>query len=100
MGVRFRRNLPKSLADKTDIFAYSKPESRRAIEIGPKDADVHDNLGGALADQGKLDDAIIECRCVIESDPKNENCSRCSGSILETQHATNAGPKRDASDAP
>jgi hypothetical protein len=35
-----------------------------------------------LADQGKLDDAIIECRRVIEIDPKNENCSRCSGSII------------------
>jgi superkiller protein 3 len=45
-------------------------EYRKAIELDPKLAAVHHNLGLALHDQGKVDEAIAEYRTAIELDPK------------------------------
>ena len=43
---------------------------RKAIELDPKYAAAHNNLGIALKDQGKLDEAIACYRKAIELDPK------------------------------
>ena len=47
---------------------------RRDSLLGRSDA--RSDLALALRHQGKLDDAIIEYRRVIEIDPKNENAQR------------------------
>ena len=43
---------------------------RKAIELDPKLAAAHNNLGDALADKGQLDEAIACCKKAIELDPK------------------------------
>ena len=45
-------------------------EYHKAIELDPKDASAHYNLGVALYDKGQLDDAIAEYKKAIELDPK------------------------------
>ena len=49
---------------------------RRAPRSGskPDSASAHDNLGGALRDEGHPDEAIASChRKAVELDPKNAN---------------------------
>src|SRR5262249_8524247 len=41
-----------------------------AVSLRPDSAPAHSNLGGALRDQGKPDEAVAECRQAIELDPK------------------------------
>ena len=42
----------------------------QAIHLDPKYALAHNNLGNALADKGRLDEAIAEYREAIDLDPK------------------------------
>ena len=43
---------------------------REAIRLKPDDAHAHSNLGNALKDQGKLDEAIAEYRTAIRLKPE------------------------------
>ena len=43
---------------------------KKAIELDPKNAIAHTNLGNALHDKGQLDEAIACCKKAIELDPK------------------------------
>ena len=43
---------------------------RKAIELDPKDAMAHNNLGDALRQKGQVDEAIACYRKAIELDPK------------------------------
>jgi tetratricopeptide (TPR) repeat protein len=55
---------------------------RKAIELDPKNADAHGNLGAALANQGKLDDAIAAFHKAIDLNPKHANARRALGDSL------------------
>src|SRR5262249_61188753 len=46
------------------------PELKRAIELDPKRATFHSNMGYGLQLEGKLSDAIAEYREAIRLDPK------------------------------
>jgi tetratricopeptide (TPR) repeat protein len=46
---------------------------RRAIEIDPRHARAHNNLGIALGEKGQLDEAITSYRRAIEIDPRHAN---------------------------
>ena len=44
---------------------------RKAIELNPKYASAHNNLGHALKAQGKLDEAVASFRKAIELNPES-----------------------------
>ncbi len=46
-------------------------EVRKAIELDPRNADSHNNLGLALSYQGMTAEAIVEYRRAIELDPRD-----------------------------
>ena len=54
----------------------------KAIELDPKDAVAHANLGIALNGKGQVDEAIASFMKAIELDPKNapahSNLGRCA----------------------
>jgi tetratricopeptide (TPR) repeat protein len=56
------------LADK-HRYDSAIPEWRRAEELAPHDARVHNNLGVALAAIGNIDEAILHYRRAIQEDP-------------------------------
>ncbi len=60
-------------------------EYRQAIELEPKDAGAHGNLGSALVVKGDLDGAITEYRKVIELDPNDAKAHANLGLALDTK---------------
>ena len=56
-----------------------------SIRLKPDDADAHNHLGNALADQGKLDAAIAEFREVIRLKPDDMHAYRNLGLALRDQ---------------
>ncbi len=58
---------------------------RKAIELDPKYANAHINLGNALRNQGKLDEAIACFRKAIELDPKSAIAHNNLGLALRDQ---------------
>src|SRR6185295_18584178 len=54
-------------------FKAATGEFRHAIEIDPKYAVAHNNLGRALRELGEIDAAISECRRALELIPDNAN---------------------------
>ena len=58
---------------------------RKAIELDPKFADPHTNLGSALANQHRLDEAIAWHHKAIEIDPKHVNAHIDLGNALYSQ---------------
>ena len=44
---------------------------RRAVELAPKDADIRNNLGLALARLGRNPEAIVEFHEAVRLDPNN-----------------------------
>ena len=60
---------------------------QRAIELDPKSASAHDDLGLALSSQGKTDDAIAEYRRAIELSPNYKNAHDHLDKALEAQSA-------------
>ena len=58
---------------------------RKAIELDPKNATAHNNLGNALRDQKELDEAIAAYRKAIELDPKNAVAHNNLGIALHDQ---------------
>ena len=61
------------------------PAFHKAIELDPKYAEAHYNLGNALHHQGKLDEAIACYRKAIELDPKYANAHVNLGNALHHQ---------------
>jgi tetratricopeptide (TPR) repeat protein len=51
-------------------YVHADTALRKAIDLDEKNSAAHNNLGNALAGQGKLDDAIAEYRRAIDIDPK------------------------------
>jgi Tfp pilus assembly protein PilF len=60
-------------------------EYRKAIEIDPKYAPAHTNLGITLTGQGKLDEAMAELLKAVEVDPKLATAHNALGSALSKQ---------------
>jgi superkiller protein 3 len=56
-----------------------------AVSVRSGSAAAHGNLGAALAEQGKLDEAIAECRQAIALDPKLAESHNGLGSALRGQ---------------
>ena len=50
-------------------FAGAKGEIKRAIEINPNDADIHQTYGYHFIHMGQFDEAITEMRRAVELDP-------------------------------
>ena len=67
---------------------------RRAVELDPKYAAAHSNLGAVLADQKKLDEAIAAFRKAIELDPKYAGAHHNLGTVL--RHLRASGPRSRA----
>ncbi len=57
-------------------------EYKKTVEVAPKDARYHVNLGNALAGQGKRDEAIAEYRKATELDPKGDYAYYRLGVVL------------------
>ena len=60
-------------------------EYRKAIELDPKYAIAHYNLGNVLSDQGKLDEAVAEYKKAIERDPKDASAHNNLALVLGQQ---------------
>jgi tetratricopeptide (TPR) repeat protein len=58
---------------------------RQAIELDPKLAAAHGNLGLTLLDQGKLEAAVAECRMAAELNPKSASLHYNLGNALLQQ---------------
>ena len=58
---------------------------RRAIAIHPGFAETHDNLGGVLRDQGRLDEAAASCRRAIALNPDLAKAHLNLGNVLTDQ---------------
>ena len=56
--------------------------AERAIALAPGYAKAHNNLGLALANQGKLDEAIREYRLVLEKKPDHVSALNNLGNAL------------------
>lgn len=50
-------------------FSEAEKEFRRALELNPNDAGVHQGYGGLLSYLGRFDEALIEVRKAVELDP-------------------------------
>jgi tetratricopeptide (TPR) repeat protein len=79
-------------------------EYKKAIELDPKNAPAHNNLGNALRQKGRLDEAIAEYHKAIRLDPKfalaHDNVGialtdkgRVDDAIAEFQKAIELDPK-------
>src|SRR5713226_6505458 len=58
---------------------------RRALEIDPRDAQAHNNLGHALAQQGKVEEAIASYRRAIQADRGHAQAHCNLGLLLSRQ---------------
>src|SRR5262249_13923066 len=58
---------------------------RKAIDLDPKDAVAHSNLGNALAAKGRLDEAIAAYHKAIAIDPKDAHAHGALGQALLQQ---------------
>ncbi len=58
-------------------------EFREAIQLDPKDANDHANLGSTMMEKGLLDEAIAECREAIRLDPSEPFAHFIVGKALE-----------------
>ena len=58
---------------------------RQALELDPKFAPAHRNLGIALYKQGKLDEAIACFRNALEVDPNDAQAHRNLGNVLQVR---------------
>jgi tetratricopeptide (TPR) repeat protein len=58
---------------------------RRALQIKPNDAGIHLNLGAALADSGKLKEAIEQFREALYWNPNYDNAQRALRLALEIE---------------
>src|SRR5262249_60363918 len=52
-------------------LAHALPDSRPILALAPDFIKAHINLGAALEQQGKLDEATAQYRRVLELDPQN-----------------------------
>ena len=83
-------------SDLTVVVAPERPDEnresieshRRTIEIDPKYAYAHNNLGAALIQQGKMDEAIESFRRAIELDPDFSQAHSNLGNALDEQGKT------------
>ena len=60
------------------------------LEIDRRPAEVHYNLGLALANQGQLDEAALEYRLALESKPDHAEAHNNLGNVLLTGGQTDA----------
>jgi tetratricopeptide (TPR) repeat protein len=73
------------LCDVKHDFEGAIAQLRKAIEIDPKHAGGHNNLGNALRAKGKVDEAVAEFRKAIELDPKVAQPHNNLGLALRSQ---------------
>ena len=67
------------------------PAYRRALELKPHLADAHNNLGLALQDQGKLDEAAACCRGALQLAPDLAAAHNNLGNVLTHRGDLHAG---------
>jgi TolB-like protein len=67
-------------------WAAARHELERAIELNPNFAEAHNVYSIYLAAQGKLDDAIRECRIAVDLDPLSVRSNRFMGLWLYYSH--------------
>jgi tetratricopeptide (TPR) repeat protein len=76
------------LRDKQDKTDEALLEYRLAVELDPRQAVHHTNLGRALSDQQKNDEVIAEYKKAIELDPRFANPHNNLGNALSDQGKT------------
>ena len=64
-------------------------EDRAAIDLDPKHVNAHNNLGWALNEKGRYDEAIPILRKAIDLDPKHVNAHRNLGDALDGKGQVN-----------
>jgi tetratricopeptide (TPR) repeat protein len=57
-------------------------EWRRALELEPKDAKAHNNLGGVLLRLGRVDEAVAQFQEALRTDPELVNARNNLGLVL------------------
>ena len=58
------------------------PAFQKAVKFLPNDAEVHNNLGNALSDSGRLDEAEAIYRLALQINPRNSNAYNNLGCTL------------------
>ena len=58
---------------------------RKALELMPAHAEIHNNLGNALREQGKLDEAVACYRRALELNPNYAEAHNNLGVALRTK---------------
>jgi len=66
-------------------FAEAVQAWKKAVELNPEDARAHNNLGAALAETGKPDDALAEYRRSLELNDQSSQAHNNLGSVLAQQ---------------
>jgi Flp pilus assembly protein TadD len=74
-------NVAADLSEKHD-FVAAVPAWRKAVELNPEDARAHNNLGAALVETGKPEEALREYRRSLELNDQSSQAHNNLGSIL------------------
>jgi tetratricopeptide (TPR) repeat protein len=80
------KNLGVALADDYRNFDEAADHCQKAISLNPNDADVYYNLGNALFNGGKTDDAVIAFRAALSLNPALVNAYDNLGNALASRH--------------
>ena len=77
-------NMAADLSEKHD-FVAAVPAWKKAVELNPEDARAHNNLGTALMETGKPEEALMEYRRSLELNDQSSQAHNNLGSILAQQ---------------
>jgi tetratricopeptide (TPR) repeat protein len=88
-NVKQAHNLKGLIAQRYDRLDEASSEYRHAIQLDPRFAPPHTNLGNVLRQQGKMDEAIAEYRLATQLDPKSAAVHTNLGNAFEEQGKPN-----------
>jgi Flp pilus assembly protein TadD len=66
-------------------FSEAAAEFRLALKLTPNSSEAHNNLGIALASQGRLEEAIGEFQLALKLQPQSADAQRNLASALEAR---------------